>query len=92
MSFLERIRATVNAGLDRAHVWYFEYECPFVGPLRRLLQTPEERRARRRRTYPPLLERSPDQAFWDRAFAAGLSVLIATVIAQWVLIAIRLLS
>jgi hypothetical protein len=89
MSFLERIRTTVNASLDRAHVWFFERDGIVVWSFRRLLQAPEERLARPRRAY-PLEKRSPEEAFRDRTFTALFGIVIALVATTWVLAIVRL--
>ena len=90
MSFLERIRATVNANLDVANVWFFQRESIVVSIFRRVLQTPAERLTRQRRTCPSLAERSPEEAFRDRVFAALFGVLMVSVAALWLVMAIRL--
>lgn len=92
MSVLERLRTTANAGLDAVHMWFFERETIAPWSVRRLLQTPEELQARPRLASRPLHDRTPEEAFRDRTFAAGLSILWASVVALWVLIAVRLFA
>ena len=80
MSFLERSRTRINSGLDQMHVWLIAREGVFTWAFRRLLQSPELRAAKPRKTFPPLEDRSPEEAFRDRQFAAAYCLLVVSLI------------